>query len=245
MMCDRIELFVKECERVVSDKSIGYSQADREGEHNRDCSSLVCRALRVAGFDAPYPSFSTRTMGAWLLANGWEWCSDLSQAKRGDILWKNGHTAVVTSPGFECEAYRGDMSGGINGRPGNQLGYELRANVPFSAWYWSGFYRYKEEDMSLTDDDIERIANKVWEHKQARTLTDRVYRMLSGVKAMCGIGAEDTSDLKNRAEDIYKNTCDRWARTCLMLKVQLGIPLDDSSVETIEKIANKDVDTEK
>lgn len=99
--------------------------------------------------------------------------------------------------------------------------------------------------MTLSDDDIERIANKVWEHKQAQTLTDRVYRMLSGVKAMCGIGAEDTSDLKKRAEDIYKNTCDRWARTCLMLKVLLGIPLDDSSVETIERIANKDVDTEK
>lgn len=243
MMDGRIESFVRECERAVSDKRVGYSQPDREGEFNRDCSSLVCRALRVAGFDAPYPSFSTRTMGAWLLSHGWEWHDGTAGATRGDILWKNGHTAIVTGPGASCEAYRGDR--GIDGRPGNQLGDELRANVPLDAWYWSGYYRYKEDEMALSDDDIERIANKVWEHSQARTLTDRVYRMLSGVKAMCGIGAEDTSDLKERASEIYKNTCDRWARTCLMLKVQLGIPLDDSSLETIEKLANKDVDTEK
>lgn len=244
MMDARIENFVRECERVVSDKRVGYSQPDREGPFNRDCSSLVCRALRVAGFDAPYPSFSTRSMGSWLLSHGWRWHDGTNGAARGDILWKNGHTAVVTGPGVSCEAYHGDR--GLDGRPGNQLGDELRANVPLDAWYWSGYYRYEEdENMPLSDNDIERIASKVWEHQQARTLTDRVYRALSAVKAMCGIDAEDTSDLKYKAGDIYKNTCDRWARACLMLKTQLGIPLDDTSVEAIEKIANKGVDTEK
>lgn len=65
-----VEQAVAWAEGIAADNSHGYSQPGREGQ-DFDCSSLVCRALRAAGFGAPSPSFSTRTMGAWLTSHGW------------------------------------------------------------------------------------------------------------------------------------------------------------------------------
>lgn len=146
---DIIEAFVQECERVTRDPSIGYNQATRDTT-DRDCSSLVCRALRVAGFDAPIPSFSTRTMGTWLERNGWIWHKWLSGVQRGDILWKEGHTAVAVSSNRIAEACIDERGKTYGGKVGDQTGNEVRI-TNMSNYNWAGYWRYEGEEFELNN----------------------------------------------------------------------------------------------
>lgn len=85
----------------------------------------------------------------------------------------------------------------------------------------------------VTDQDIEKIAQRVWGIQQGRETHDRCYRMTSMLKAMCGIGAEDTTDPKDIAGEVYKRTIDRWARCTAMLKGLCGIPKESVAIEDV------------
>ncbi len=85
----------------------------------------------------------------------------------------------------------------------------------------------------VTDQDIEKIAQRVWGIQQGRETHDRCYRMTSMLKAMCGIGAEDTTDPKDIAGEVYKRTIDRWARCTAMLKAMCGIPKESVAIEDV------------
>lgn len=139
-----VEKAVQWAEAIAADDSHGYSQGSARDKNEFDCSSLVCRSLRAAGFDAHSPSFSTRTMGAWLKAHGWTWHAGLSGVRRGDILWKSGHTAWAASSTTVCEAM--PRNGVLVGdTPGDQNGREIRiASIGNSKW--AGYYRYKDSD---------------------------------------------------------------------------------------------------
>ena len=136
-----VEDAVKWAENIAKDNSHGYSQGGREGR-DFDCSSLVCRSLRAAGFNAPYPSFSTRSMGAWLESHNWEWHNGVSGAKRGDIMWKTGHTAWATSATKICEACIDENGNITGGKPGDQTGNEIRA-ANINIYNWKGYWRYE------------------------------------------------------------------------------------------------------
>lgn len=119
IIAERIALFV---EKACSNDYIGYSQNDRlslynaclvAGFHieyikqgvNCDCSSLVACACINAGLDVK-PSMTTDVEEEILTAtNAFEklsqrqYIQSYDYLKRGDILWKYGHTAVVLSDG--------------------------------------------------------------------------------------------------------------------------------------------------
>ena len=154
---------VRWAEGIAADDSYGYDQAARDSDHAVDCSSLVCRGLRHAGFGTPSPSFSTRTMGAWLESHGWVWHKGTSGVRRGDILWMSGHTAFAASSATIVEAYPhgtplwGDERGDNNGR--EVLIDKLTVHA------WAGYWRYTGEDDEVTDKDIEKIAQAVWNYE--------------------------------------------------------------------------------
>lgn len=154
-----IEDAVSWAEAIAADDSHGYNQGDRDGT-NFDCSSLVCRALRYAGFAAPSPSFSTRSMGEWLLNNGFGWHAGTDGVQRGDIVWMVGHTAFATGNGRIVEACIDEDGNIVGGDAGDQTGNEIRV-TNLNRYPWLGYYRYMEDDM--TDADIERIADRVAE----------------------------------------------------------------------------------
>ena len=149
-------------EGIAADDRYGYDQADRDTGHAVDCSSLVCRGLRHAGFGAPSPSFSTRTMGAWLTSHDWVWHTGISGVRRGDILWMTGHTAFAASATTIVEAYPhgtplwGDERGDNNGR-------EVLVDK-LTVHNWAGYWRYTGDDDEVTDADIEKIAERVWNY---------------------------------------------------------------------------------
>lgn len=251
-----LEAAVSEAERIAADPRHGYSQPNRGGI-DYDCSSLVCRTLRNAGFAMPSYNFSTRSMGQWLQMHGWTWHAGLAGVRRGDVLWKTGHTAFATSAGSCVEALMSETRG-IHGRSGDQTGWEIRT-APISYTTWAGYWRFTppaEMEDEVTPQDMERIAElaaaKVWEHTSGRETYDRVRRSTQILKIMCGMGADSMAEPKAYEQDLHDWTIGRWQRCTAMLKALMGIapddmqstePTDDSplalSDDDVERIAER------
>lgn len=92
----------------------------------------------------------------------------------------------------------------------------------------------ESEDEEVTDQDKQDIANLVWSVESGRTTADRAYRNCSMLKAMCGIGAEDTSDPKGNHDNIKAWTVNRWERSLRILKGLAGIGQDDTTDSAIK-----------
>lgn len=223
---------VSEAERIAADPRHGYSQPNRDGI-DYDCSSLVCRCLRSTGFAMPSYNFSTRSMGQWLQTHGWSWHAGLDGVRRGDVLWKTGHTAFATSAGGCVEALMSETRG-IHGRSGDQTGWEIRT-APINYTNWAGYWRYDaapaEEEDEVTEAEMQRIAElaaaKVWEHTSGKETYDRVRRSTQILKIMCGMGADSMAEPKACEQDLHDWTIGRWQRCTAMLKSLLGIAPDD------------------
>lgn len=95
---------------------------------------------------------------------------------------------------------------------------------------------YEGDDMAITDSDINKIAAAVWNNGNVTkdSLTDRVYRNTSMLKALCGIGEEDTRDPKGFAQAIRDTTIGRWERSLRILKGIAGIDQEDVSTDSIK-----------
>lgn len=98
----------------------------------------------------------------------------------------------------------------------------------------------EDEEEEVKDEDIQKIAElaaqKVWACASGRETYSRVYRSTSMLKAMCGIGPEDTTDPKSIAGEIYNRTIDRWARSVAMLKAICGLPKDSMAIEDVPEV---------
>ena len=146
----KIEVAVSYAEGIAADDSHGYDQPGRMGQ-DFDCSSLVGRSLVHAGFDYPAGrSPSTREMKKYLEAIDFTWHNGLGGVKRGDILWKPGHTAFAISSNRIVEACINERGGISGGRKGDQTGNEIRT-TNINNYNWSGYWRAPaevEEDMT-------------------------------------------------------------------------------------------------
>lgn len=146
----KIEVAVSYAEGIAADDSHGYDQPGRMGQ-DFDCSSLVGRSLVHAGFDYPAGfSPSTREMKRYLERIGFVWHNGLGGVKRGDILWKPGHTALAISSNRIVEACINERGGISGGRKGDQTGNEIRT-TNINNYNWSGYWRAPdevEEDMT-------------------------------------------------------------------------------------------------
>lgn len=146
----KIEVAVSYAEGIAADDSHGYDQPGRMGQ-DFDCSSLVGRSLVHAGFNYPSSfSPSTREMKAHLERIGFKWHNGISGVKRGDILWKTGHTAFAISSNRIVEACINERGGISGGRKGDQTGSEIRT-TNINNYNWSGYWRAPdevEEDMT-------------------------------------------------------------------------------------------------
>lgn len=228
---------VSEAERIAADPRHGYSQPNRDGI-DYDCSSLVCRTLRNAGFAMPSYNFSTRSMGQWLQTHGWSWHAGLHGARRGDVLWKTGHTAFATSPTGCVEALMSETRG-IHGRSGDQTGWEIRT-APIGYTNWAGYWRFNqpaEEEDEVTEAEMQRIAElaaaKVWEYTSGKETYDRVRRSTQILKIMCGMGADSMTEPKAYEQDLHDWTIGRLQRCTAMLKSMCGIAPDDMQADAM------------
>ena len=117
-------------EAIANDDSHGYSQYSR-WEPDYDCSSLVISAYQQAGVPVRDNGASyTGNLYRVFTATGFADVTDQVNIKtgagllRGDVLLREGHTALYCGNGLEVEACM-DENGGIGGEPGDQTGYEI------------------------------------------------------------------------------------------------------------------------
>lgn len=135
-------------EAIASDDSHGYSQYSRWSP-DYDCSSLVISAYQQAGVPVyTNGARSTHNMYEVFTATGFADVTDQVNIAtgagllRGDVLLREGHTALYCGNGLEVEACM-DENGGIGGEPGDQTGYEIL--IQFYNPNWSTVLRYIEE----------------------------------------------------------------------------------------------------
>ena len=145
--------------------SHGYSQYNRDGDGtietialsdgtkvtvhggDVDCSELVreCVNCALSGrFSGPIAYMWTGNQYAQLTAHGFERLPFSKGAvRRGDILWRAGHTGVALGGGRQAEAVS-DENHGLGGRKGDQTGAEVAVNPLSSSWTY--IYRYGSSD---------------------------------------------------------------------------------------------------
>ena len=136
-------------EAIANDDSHGYSQYSRWNP-DYDCSSLVISAYQNAGVPVKDNGASyTGNMYQVFTATGFaDVTNQVNIATgagllRGDVLLRNGHTALYCGNGLEVEAAC-DEYGGIEGlNPGDQTGYEIL--IQFYNPNWQTVLRYQED----------------------------------------------------------------------------------------------------
>ena len=109
---------------------------------DRDCSSAILTSVSSAGL-VPATTYMWTGNERQILKECGYVQVDLSHLRRGDILWKNGHTEMYLGNGLQGGA-RIDERGGIHGAtPGDQTGNEIRRSAfDQSYWKWESAWRY-------------------------------------------------------------------------------------------------------
>lgn len=152
------ERYTTWAEGIANDDSHGYSQANRNGNPDYDCSSLVYYALKEAGFDTSTiggSAFNTTTEKDALQDSGFTRLdnADLETGDgltRGDILWKDGHTAIYVGDGKIVHAVHDENNsscGDGDCTAGDQNGDEI-AVTSMSGQGFTEAYHYGPSDSS-------------------------------------------------------------------------------------------------
>ena len=126
---------------IANDNSHGYSQINRGGNPDFDCSSLVGHALAKAGFNVNVNS-TTRNLYAQLKRRGSTSCSRPFQ--KGDIHLAVGHHVCVSTDSEHIVHASIDERGTTKGRKaGDQTGKEICIRKYYTPSYgWNYHLRY-------------------------------------------------------------------------------------------------------
>ena len=234
-----VEAGISEALAYARDDSHGYELRERDYGVGTDCAGLArLYAAAVEGVSlSSYPEMHTWDMRSVLGGRGWQALPfSESRMRRGDLLVREdpsggtGHTVVylgnrrIVGAEGDWDGRRGDSSGReVTERGYYAHGYKWILRPPSAA----------ESEEEVTEQDKRDIAEMVWQVERGSWTADRVYRSTSILKAMCGLGPEDTSDPKDSAESIRAWTLGRLERVLRILKGMVGIAQDDTSADEI------------
>lgn len=134
-----IEKYLGWAVSIANDESHGYSQLDRWGPADYDCSSYVLTALKYAGLDIGEATY-TGNMRSELCPRGWNqirYNGDPKTLVRGDILLHDvNHVEFYLGNNMRIGAHE-DENGGIGegARPGDQTGKEICTRNTVGNWF--------------------------------------------------------------------------------------------------------------
>ena len=135
---------------IANDSSHGYDQNDRWGP-DYDCSSLLIQAWENAGVPVKTAGASyTGNMCKYFLANGF---SDVTSSvnissgsglKKGDVLWKTGHTEMMCSDTQRVGAHISENGTIYADEEGDQTGKEIDVR-DYSDTGWTRVLRFTND----------------------------------------------------------------------------------------------------
>lgn len=188
-MLTRAEAAAQVCEHIINHNAHGYSQPNRAGDGTNetitlssgekatihggdyDCSELMRQCYAAVGvLPASYwASYMwTGNEHEMLTSHGFKQVTvaEASKMKRGDVLWRSGHTEMYLGNSKQGGA-RGSETGGINGRTGDQTGFEI-ASSAYTPSRWTRAYRYvgPEKNEQVPGDAVNNMGLKYRAHVQ-------------------------------------------------------------------------------
>lgn len=131
---------------IAENDSHGYSQKNRYGAPDYDCSSLVTAALREGGADIP-KDLTTFVMKQYLESIGYTSIPITDKREAGDIFLSVNHHVVMCVSRLNIVHASIDESGNIVGKiPGDQTGKEICMRSFYNPSYgWDYHFRYTGE----------------------------------------------------------------------------------------------------
>lgn len=152
----KVETYVGKALAIANDNTHGYSQANRWGNPDYDCSSLVITCVQAAGIPVKDKGATyTGNMLSTFKACGFvDVTSSVNLAtgsglKRGDILLnRTKHTEIYIGDGKAVGAHSSE-TGGITGKGGDQTGREISVTA-YHNHPWTNILRYPEQAATTT-----------------------------------------------------------------------------------------------
>lgn len=109
----KMEALLKEAQRIANDDRYTYSQSNRFGQYQYDCSSLVYRLYyQFFGISVP---MSTSAYGTQYRVGG----ATSVDLQPGDVLWRKGHVTIYIGNGIYVAAH--GNSGKYKSNPAAQI----------------------------------------------------------------------------------------------------------------------------
>ena len=221
----KIEKAVQFMIDIANDNTHGYSQINRQGNPDYDCSSLVITAYKKAGFNLQNATYTGNMKQAFIRAG----FTDVKKyvnldngagLKHGDILLNETYHVAVYIGNNKMVHARMDENGGIKGRQkGDQTGQEISI-TPYYNYVreWDCVLRYEEK---LDDEIIDKKG-------EIKKMTDKEKKY--GEQA---IDSLSKNNMLNSPEVHKKNLNDsNWANWVMLAK------LTDRVVE-LEKVVKE------
>lgn len=192
----KVDKAIEFMEATARDNRHGYSQSDRWGNPDYDCSGLVITAWVNAGVDVKSKGATyTGNMYSAFKKAGFKDVTksvDLKTGnglKRGDVLLRPGkHTAMYCGNGKEVEASINEKGKATGGKPGDQTGKEILIRS-YRNYPWSYVLRYPEgtttkgASNTSIDEALTVIAKAVIVGKYGNGQTTRMINIYNAVQA--------------------------------------------------------------
>lgn len=142
---ETINKYVSEACKIALDPTFGYSQKNRNGNPDFDCSSLVIEVLERANLPVrKYGASYTGNMYNALLKCGFEVVT--GEGERGDIyLTPNSHVLIYVGDKTVVHAVADEKGKADGKKSGDQTGKEIRLEVVNNLTSYKYHLRLKED----------------------------------------------------------------------------------------------------
>lgn len=167
MTSDIVETYVEKALTIANDNRHGYSQVNRWGNPDYDCSSFVITCVQAAGIPVKDKgaTYTGNMLSAFKRCGFTDVTSRVNLATgsglvRGDILLnRTHHTEIYIGNGKNVGAHISE-TGGVTGKTGDQTGKEICTNNYYN-FPWTNVLRYTAEATTAGKKDVEAIAREV------------------------------------------------------------------------------------
>lgn len=183
-MTDKVEQFTQQAINIANDNRHGYSQYNRWGKPDYDCSGLVITVVQNTGI--PVKTNGATYTGNMLQAFLMSGFKDVTKSidlrtgqglKRGDILLNTKHHTEIYIGNNKNVGARISERGTIHGKAGDQTGQEIRTHKYYN-YPWNYVLRYPQNYTQNVNNYIHEFAKDVlkgiYGNGQARK--DNIYK---------------------------------------------------------------------